>query len=243
MCLGTWVGTGHPDVSEALSMIGFDWIVFDTEHGPHSVETVQLLMQAMGASPTIPLVRVAWNDPVMIKRALDVGAYGVVVPWINSKADAIRAVRACRYPRSGGIRGVGLRRAAKYGFDLEYIEKADEEMLVVVQIETEEALRKVDDIFSVQGVDACFIGPGDLSMSLGIYRKFDHPRFKEALKTVLTAAKRSAVAPGIHCGFQNINERIQQGFQFVALSSDMGLLLKGCKDALQKVVGWKPNKS
>jgi len=100
--VGTWMEMGHPEISEIMGNFGFDWVVFDMEHAPRSTETVQTLMQA--------LVRVAWNDPVLIKQTLDIGAYGIMVPWVNNREEAVEAVRACRYPQSGGIRGVGPRR-------------------------------------------------------------------------------------------------------------------------------------
>ena len=105
--IGTWVGIGHPEISEMLGNLGLDWIVFDMEHAPLSIETVQNLMQAMSASPTLPMVRVPWNDIVMIKRALDIGAYGVIIPWVNTKIDAVNAVKWCKYPLHKGIRGCG----------------------------------------------------------------------------------------------------------------------------------------
>lgn len=234
--VGTWLAIGHPDISEILADLGFDWIVFDTEHGPLSIETVQCLMQAMSYSTDcIPMVRVAWNDLVLIKRALDIGAYGVVIPWVNTKEDAINAVRYCKYPPEG-IRGCGPRRAAMR--DEEYIKTANDEILIVVQIETETAIKNLDEIFSVKGVDACFIGPSDLTMSLGIYRGLNHPRFKNAVDTVLRACKRWGVAPGMHCNEANINEAIAQGFQFCALDSDTMFLRRGAVDSLRKVKGW-----
>jgi len=241
--VGTWLTIGHPDVSEILADLGFDWVVFDMEHGPLSVETVQGMMQSMSYSvDCVPMVRVGWNDLVLIKRALDIGAYGLVIPWVNTREDAVRAVSYCKYPPEG-IRGCGPRRAARR--DKEYIETANEEILILVQIETETAIKNLDEIFSVKGVDACFIGPSDLSMSLGVFRKFDHPKFRDAIDKVLRACKKSGVAPGMHCSESRqgrlpyINDAIAQGFQFCALDSDTGFLTTGTKEALRKVEGWK----
>jgi len=241
--VGTWIGIGHPDIPEILGNIGFDWFVFDMEHGPHSIEKVQNLMQAMSTSPTLPLVRVPWNDMVMIKRALDIGAYGVVIPWVNTKEDAVYAVKACRYPLHNGLRGCGPRRASNYGFDTEYFDMVDDEILIVVQIETETAIKNLDDIFSVEGIDVAFIGPFDLSMSLGCFRQFDNPKFTRALETVLTKAKEAGIAPGIFCGVDNINDYTAKGFQFNALGEDDDLLIYGCIEALKKVKGWSPIES
>jgi len=234
-CIGTWATIGHPDISEILASLGFDWILFDMEHGPLSVETVQTMMQSMSYSiDCVPLVRVGWNDLVLIKRALDIGAYGLVIPWVNTKDEALKAVSYCKYPPEG-IRGVGPRRAAMR--DKEYIETANEEILIVLQIETQTALENLNEIFSVKGVDACFIGPMDLTMSLGIYRNFDHPKFKDAKNKVLRACKKWGVAPGMHCTKENISEALAQGFLFCALDQDTDFLATGAKEALSRIKG------
>ncbi len=235
--VGTWLTIGHPDVAEFLAAVGFDWVVFETEHAPLGMETVQTMMQAMSYSADcLPMVRVAWNDLVLIKRALDIGAYGLVIPWVNTREDAEKAVSYCKYPPEG-IRGVGPRRAAHR--DPDYFATANEEILIVVQIETETALENLDEIFSVKGIDACFIGPWDLSMSLGVFKNFQHPKYEDALDRVLQACKRWGVAPGMHCSEGNINEAIERGFQFCAIANDYGFLLKGARQALRKIKGWK----
>jgi len=132
--VGTFIEIGHPDVTEWLSRLGFDWLLLDAEHAPAGFETLQLMMQAMNGTSCIPIVRPQWNDLVVIKRVLDLGAYGVLVPWVNSKEEAENAVRACRYPPEG-IRGFGPRRAGM--FDPDYYQTANEELLIAVQIETE----------------------------------------------------------------------------------------------------------
>jgi len=238
--VGTWMEMGHPEISEIMGNFGFDWVVFDMEHAPCSIETVQALMQAMGASPTLPLIRVAWNDPVLIKQALDIGAYGIMVPWVNNREEAVRAVRACMYPQSGGIRGVGPRRASNYGFDEAYYDVADREILIAAQVETEEAIRNLEEIFSVEGIDVAFIGPWDLSMSLGVFRKFNHPKLVGALNAVLETAKKTGVSPGIFSGIEDVDKYIEQGFRFISLASDTELFIHGCKDGISKVKGWRP---
>jgi len=237
--IGTWITIGHPDVSEFLATLGFDWFVFDMEHSPISFETVQVLMQASSFSKTIPLVRVAWNDIVLIKRALDIGAYGVVIPWVNTREDAINAVRYCHYPPKG-VRGCGPRRVKVR--DPEYFETVEDELLIVVQIETEEALKNIDDILTVDGIDACYIGPNDLSMNLGIFRQWDHPKFKRALEIVLDACKRYGVAPGMHCSIDNINDALEMGFKFCAVDSDYKFLLRGAQEAISRIKYWSPNR-
>ncbi len=235
--VGTWVTIGHPDVPERLAALGFDWIIFDTEHSPMDVPSIQTLMQAMSYTrECVPFIRVAWNDMVLVKRALDIGAYGLVIPWVNTREEALNAVRYCRYPPEG-VRGFGPRRAAM--FDPDYVKTANDEILLVVQIETEKALSNLDEILSVEGIDACFIGPYDLSMSLGAFTQWNNPKFMDAVDKVLKTSLKWGVAPGMHCDNEDIvNEAITRGFRFCALSGDEGFLRRGALEAIKKVEGW-----
>jgi len=232
--IGAWVTIGHPDVSEIMAHRGFDWLVFDTEHAPLSVGTVQNLIQATGGSDIAPIVRVAWNDMVLIKLALDIGSFGLVIPWVNNREEAIRAVRATRYPPSGN-RGVGPRRAASYGARLiEYMGEADRELVVVCQIETEEAIRNLEEILSVDGIDVLFVGPADLSTSLGHRGDWHHPDVEKAISRVLEASKKANAAAGIYAmSIDDAKRYVAEGFRFVALGSDTGLLISGCRTALE----------
>lgn len=234
--IGTWITIGHPDVPEVLSRLGFDWLVFDMEHSPLTVNVVESLMQAMNGTETLPMVRVGWNDPVLIKFALDIGAMGVVIPWVNSRSEAEKAVKACKYPPEG-FRGCGPRRASMYGLKMnEYLKNANEDILILVQIETVEALNNIDEILSTPGVDGFFIGPNDLSFSLGIPRQFTHPKYIEALKKTLEAAERNKVAPGIHgLSTEDAVEKIKMGFRFVAIASDISFLIDGFKNCISKI--------
>ena len=156
---------------------------------PLGFETMQQMLQAMNGTECIPIVRPQWNDPVQIKRILDIGAYGVIIPWVNSKEEAENAVRACKYPPEG-IRGFWPRRAGR--FDPDYFETANEEILVAVQVETKQALKNLDEILSVPGIDACYIGPYDLSYSLGfgIPPRWDDPEYLAAFTRTLEAAEK-----------------------------------------------------
>jgi 2-keto-3-deoxy-L-rhamnonate aldolase RhmA len=166
----------------------------------------------------------------MIKRTLDIGAYGIIVPLVNTKEDAIRAVRAVRYPPLG-VRGFGPRRASLG--DPEYVKTANKELLVCVQIETEEAIRNVDEILSVDGVDATMIGPYDLSMSLGVFMQWDSPKFKSAIKKILDASIRHGVAPGI-LAQDDVEQRVREGFRFMFVTIDTALLTRGGTDILKR---------
>lgn len=230
--VGIWITIPHPDVSEALSTLPFDWFVFDQEHSPLDEQLTQELMQAMKGTRIAPLIRVAWNDPVLIKKALDTGAYGVIVPWVNSREDAVKAVRACRYAPEG-IRGCGPRRTIL--LDPDYLKTANREILVIVQIETEEAVEKAEDILSTEGVDAFFIGPFDLSTSMGLMGQVTHPKVQKAINRVFEIGRKLGVASGIWCGAgMTLKERLEQGWQFLALGMDLDFLLNGARMVLEE---------
>lgn len=236
VALGTWVTIGNPDVAEILANLDFDWLVFDTEHSPLSIETVEAMIQATSGTDVVPFIRVAWNDVVLIKRALDIGAYGVVVPWVNNRDDAAKAVKATQYPPKG-VRGAGPRRSALYGLDTEdYFIKAETEILTIVQIETTEAVNKIDEILTVDGVSLFFIGPTDLSTSLGIRGQQSHPKFLEALEKVLEAGRKYGVPGGIMTyNNEQVQKAFELGFKFISLTSDFRLLIKGADSFLEAV--------
>jgi len=230
--IGTFVGLGHPDVTEVLSRLGFDWLVIDGEHSPMSFETMQLLMQSMNGSNCVPIVRPQWNDMVIIKRALDIGANGLLIPWVNTKEEAEYAVRACKYPPEG-IRGFGPRRAAL--FDPDYSQTANDEILIIAQIETRKALSNLDDILSVKGIDACYIGPADLSYSFGLGSpKWENPEYLEAFDNVLATARKWGKPAGMFAFTENIEWAIKKGFMLNTVDSADRFLLQGAKMALEK---------
>lgn len=233
---GTFLTIGHPDVSEIIGSVGFDFVVFDMEHAPLDFGVVQCMMQAMSYSETTPLIRVAWNDLVFFKQALDIGAHGLIIPWVNSRDEAAYAVKAAKYPPKG-IRGFGPRRAALR--DREYPMTADRETMLIVQIETKSALDNLDEIFSVDGVDACFIGPMDFTMSLGILGQLENPTFEAALVEVVEASRKHGVIPGIAtvpiegggC-LPDLSKVLKIGFKMVSLGYDLGFLSEGASNLL-----------
>ncbi len=233
---GTWLGIGNPDVAEILANVGFDWLVFDTEHAPLSIETVEAMIQATSGTNIVPIVRVGGNDMILIKRALDIGAYGLIIPLINNRQDAKNAVAYARYPPRG-VRGAGPRRASLYGMRMkEYFDWADKEILTIVQVETAEAVKNIEEIITVDGVDAFFIGPNDLTTSLGIRGDQNNPKFTEALDRVLEAGRKHGIPAGIMTfTIEQARIALERGFKFVNLSVDFRHLIQGAKDMLDAV--------
>ncbi len=203
-----------------MGALDYDWVLFDMEHSPLEVADIQRLMQAMKPSASVPVTRVAWNDVVLIKRALDIGSYGIIVPWVNSREDAERAVQAVRYPPEG-VRGYGPRRASLG--DPDYVKTANNEIFLAVQIETKKAVENVDKILSVSGIDAAFIGPNDLSMSLGVFQQWDSPVFTKAVNKILSSAQKHNVAPGVLAAVE-WQKRVKEGFKIIALTQDLPMI-------------------
>lgn len=237
IAIGTWITINHPDVVDALSELPFDWFVFDMEHAPIDVRDLEILVMPLRGVNIAPLARVPWNDLVVIKRVLDVGVEGVLIPWVNSRIEAEAAVAASRYPPKG-VRGVGPRRCIRYGRRdfIEYYEKFEkDELVVIVQIETAKSLENLEEILSVDGIDVAYIGPMDLSVNLGIPTQYDHPKFRDALKKVKETCEKYDVVPGIHTFNVEMAEKmIGDGFRFVALMSDMKILISGFRELLAR---------
>jgi len=237
IAIGTIVMLGHPDVTEWLSRVGFDWLFLDTEHAPLGLETLQQMIQSMNGTTCVPIVRPQWNDPVVIKRILDIGAYGVIVPMVGSKEEAESVVRACKYPPEG-IRGFGPRRVGM--FDSTYFETANEEIMVTVLIETDDGVRNIDEILSVDGVDAAFIGYADLSLSMGFGMplKWDEPRYLEAYDKVVKAAEKWGKIAGLHTSLSdspgNIEWAVERGFRMVTVSDADTFMIEGARIALDR---------
>jgi 4-hydroxy-2-oxoheptanedioate aldolase len=234
--VGAWMNFPSVVAAEALASIGWDWICVDTEHGAIDLETAQNLFLAIGANGTIPIARVPWNDVISIHRILDAGAYGIVVPMVNSAEEAERAVKAAKYPPDG-MRSAGGGRW-RYWAGADYPRHANDEIMVVVMIEHIDAVSRAEEILSVPGVDACFIGPNDLAWSMGcaLDKGPKDPSHIEAVAKVLEAAKKVGVPAGIHClSPDDVNGRIEAGFQFLACMSDGAFLMKSATEAFQKI--------
>ncbi len=224
----------HVSIAEILASAGYDWVVIETEHTAIDVSEVLRLIIAIERRGSIPLVRLAWNDPIQAKAVMDSGAAGVLVPMVNTKADAELAVRSVKYPPLG-CRGVGLARAQNYGmaFD-EYVRDANENSLLFVQIEHTQAVGNIDEILSVPGIDGTFIGPYDLSMSMGLAGQLDHPDVERAKQTVLEATMAHGLVPGIHLvhpdtAVKEARKCVELGYRFIALGTDILFLGDSCR--------------
>jgi 2-dehydro-3-deoxyglucarate aldolase/4-hydroxy-2-oxoheptanedioate aldolase len=218
---GMFQGMASIAVSEILADNAFDWILIDMEHGQMGIETAGNLFKAISRGGPTPLVRVAGNDQAIIKRALDAGAMGVMVPLVNSPEEALRAVQYCRYPPQG-TRGLGPGRASLYGIHMaRYVETANEEILVMVQAEHKDAVDRIDEIVRVSGVDMIFVGPFDMACSMGHAGNPGHPEVEKAIARVLDATLKAGRIPGIFCmNVESALKRVEQGFKFVAMGLD-----------------------
>lgn len=228
---GTFINLGNSMTAEMAGAAGFDWVLLDVEHGAGDQESLKHQIQAVAATPAASIVRIEHNDPPRFKRVLDLGAAGVMIPYVSSAEEAERAVASMRYPPRG-IRGVAkLSRGSSYGADFEeYYERSHELLTTVIQVETSEAVASLDEIAAVDGVDVLFVGPMDLTVNMGIREQFDHPDFLAAKKRVVEAAVAHGKAAGILClSPEQVGPAVEDGFTFVALGSDGGLVAAGMR--------------
>ncbi len=231
---GVWCNLGSSLTVEMAVWAGFDWILLDIEHGSGDHEMLVHQLQAAARTRASPIVRVAWNEPPRFKRVLDLGAVGVMVPYVNSAAEARLAVASMRYPPQG-IRGVArFIRASGFGEEFDaYFASANENLVTVVQIETEQAVENAREIASVDGVDVLFIGPLDLSVNMGIPQQFEHMRFRQAKGRVAEESRRAGKAAGLLLTKpEQIGSAMSEGFTFLALGSDGGMVASGMRDTV-----------
>lgn len=234
---GMWMSLTDITVAEMIRDVGLDWVAIDTEHVALDLGGLQNLLIALGDTPTI--VRVPGNDPVHIKRVLDMGAAGVIVPHIYSADEARRAVAACKYPPQG-IRGTGPRRPSRYGLEeKEHLAIANESTIVVIMVETIEVVNDFDAVLQVEGLDACMIGAVDLSASMGLLPDFDDPRVIATIDDVAAKARAAGMplmsgrSPDADesspFGWRNL---LEQGLHVIPIASDQGLILAGARAML-----------
>lgn len=223
LTIGTWQTINNTSVTEILSQSGFEWITVDIEHSAITINEMQDIIRIIELYNISPLVRVGENNANLIKRAMDAGAFGVIVPMVNTKNDAVKAVESVKYPPVGK-RGVGLARAQKYGFGFEeYKEWLKKDSVVIVQIEHIDAINNLEEILSVPGVDGSIIGPYDLSGSLGVPGEFDNPEVKKALNRYEEMSSRLNKPLGVHVVQpipDEVNKFMQKGYKFIAVGLD-----------------------
>jgi len=233
-----WLGIPSGVSAEGMAHAGFDSLTVDMQHGPVHYDTALPMLQAISTTDTIPMARVPWNEPGIIMKMLDAGAYGIICPMINSAEECETFVKACRYPphgyRSHGPTRVSLYAGADYG------EHANETVLTFAMIETAQALDNLEAILSVEGLDAIYVGPADLSRSLGGSpgADFEDGPVVEALDTIIEATKRHGIYAGLHNASAAYSRKmIDKGFQFVTIQSDLGFLIAKAKEVVNGVKG------
>jgi len=238
LTIGSWLQIPSTVVAEIMAQAGFDWLVVDTEHSAIGIGQTFSLIQTIDLAGCVPLVRLSVNDATLIKRVMDCGAHGVIVPNVNSPEEAKRAVEATRYPPEGK-RGVGLFRAQGYGSDFEkYKNWQKKNTIVIVQIEHIDGVNNLEAILNTDGVDGFIIGPYDLSASLGIPGEFDHPNFIKALETVFEVSQKMGALMGTHVVIPDVSvakEKINEGYRFIAYSIDTLILGQSCRNGLQEM--------
>jgi 4-hydroxy-2-oxoheptanedioate aldolase len=230
--IGLWCSLGSNIAAEIVGDSGFDWVLLDTEHAPNEPPDVLAQLQAFAVGTAQVVVRPAWNDAVLIKRLLDIGAQTLLVPFVQNAEEARRAVAACRYPPAG-IRGITTGgRASRYGRAASYLKEADRQVCLLVQAETLGAIDRIPEIAAVDGVDGVFVGPSDLSASMGHIGNPLHPEVQRAIETAAKRINDAGKVSGILTSVEvDARRYIEWGYRFVAVGTDIGLLARNA-DAL-----------
>ena len=232
-----WLSVSHGFTAEVMARQGFDALCIDLQHGTAELNDVLPMLQAISQTDTVPVVRVAWNDPATIMKALDLGAYGIIVPLVNTAAEAAMAVAACRYPPVG-MRSMGPARAIHYG-GADYVEHANDEVVIMAMIETKEGLANLEAICATPGLDAVYIGPADLSFALGLEPRGDNPDplHLATCDKILETAHRHGIKAVMHCASGAFAAgAVERGFDMVMLTSDLACMIVGARlqlDALK----------
>lgn len=233
--IGSWITLAHPSIAEIMAKSGFDWLAVDLEHSVITIREAEELIRVIDLTGVIPLVRLTSNNSDQIKRVMDAGAHGVIVPMVNSAEDAKLVVDAVKYPPVGK-RGFGLARAQEYGVGFKkYLEWQQDNTVIIVQIEHILAVQNIDEILSVDGVDGYIIGPYDLSGSMGFPGQFDNPDLQDAMNIVHASAMKHNKPGGIHIVEPEpalLNQSIEQGHRFIAYSVDIRMLDSVCRNGL-----------
>ncbi len=229
--LGLWLGTGRPEAAEIAALAGYHVVICDLEHAPGDTQDLAHLLRAVQLHGAEPMVRVPWNDPVILKRVLELGARSIMIPMVENADEARAAVAACRYPPRGR-RGyaAGMIRASRYGFLDDYGANAHRELFLALQVETAGACARAGEIAEVDGVDMVFVGPNDLAGDLGHFENMGAPAVLSAIETAKAGAARAGKPIGIvpHAG-KDATRLAAEGFSFVACGNDIAFLRQGCR--------------
>jgi 2-dehydro-3-deoxyglucarate aldolase len=238
LTLGSWITIGDCSCVEIMAKSGFDWLAIDMEHSAIEISKAQDLVRIIELCGCASFIRVGENNPNIIKRAMDTGISGVIVPMVNTKEDAVKAVNAVKYPPVG-TRGVGLGRAQGYGLEFEkYKNSVNKNSIVIVQIEHIQAVENLEDILKVKGVDGFIVGPYDLSASLGVPGEFNNFKVKDAMQRVISVSKKMNVLAGFHVippDFKEVIKKCELGYRFIAFSLDSLFLGKSCLEGLRNI--------
>lgn len=231
--LGSWFMSGSPHLAEAYGLAGFDFLVVDMEHAPIDIPQVADILRAIATTPTYATVRVPWNDKVHIKRALDVGAQTLVIPYVQTKEEAEAAVAATMYPMEG-IRGVAaVHRASRFGTVPDYFKKANEQICRIIQLETPEAIDRLEEIASVDGVDVIFIGPADLAANMGYLGQGGNQAVQDKIKDAAQRAKALGIPAGALAPTPDMAKQfLSYGFTYMALGTDLGNMMTGARSMI-----------
>src|SRR5881409_3828719 len=231
-----WLSVSHGFTAEVMARQGFDALVVDMQHGTTELSQVLPMLQAISQTETVPVVRVPWNDPAIIMKALDLGAFGIIVPLVNTAEDAAKAVAACRYPPVG-MRSSGPVRAVHYGGS-DYLAKANDEIVVMAMIETKEGLANLDAICATKGLDAVYIGPADLSFALGLPPRGDNPDplHMATCDKIRAAAHKAGIKCVMHCASAAFAAgAVKRGFDMVMLTADIACMVVGARAQLEEL--------
>ena len=238
LTIGSWITLGHPSIAEIMASAGFDWLVIDAEHSVIELSQIQTMVAVMEAKNCPVIVRLTSNDANQIKRVMDAGATGVMIPTILNAQDAAAAVRYTYYPPRG-TRGVGLARGQAYGAGFkDYMQWLNDEAVVIVMIEHYKAVENIDEILQVEGVDAFIIGPYDLSASMGMPGELKHPDVTAAIATIREAGKRHGIPGGIHVvepDREELYRQIDSGYNFMGYTLDTRILDSICRSHLDEI--------
>ncbi|MBI4006054.1 MAG: 2,4-dihydroxyhept-2-ene-1,7-dioic acid aldolase [Gammaproteobacteria bacterium] len=236
LLIGCLVSLNSPAITEILAEAGFDWLFIDTEHGAFNPEQAQSMLQAAGQCPCV--IRLPSGDEIWIKKALDIGAAGIIAPQVHTPEQAKQIVQYCKYSPEGS-RGVGIGRAHKYGMAFEdYINAANKQTAVILQAESQQAIDNIESIANIAGVDAIFIGPYDLSASLGCIGKVSDPKVREAINKAANSCQRAGIRLGIFgVSTDAVKPYIEKGFTLITVGVDTLFVIKSAKEILAECRG------